>query len=463
MTGYRTWFLLIGMFPLFMWGQGEIIKGQVVDSVPFSPENTLSYYVPSTYNEDRSWPVIYAFDPSGRDELAVKTFSSAAEKFGYVVVASDAIRNGSYQENYRHARDLFMKTEEMFKVDSVNRFTAGFSGGARLASAIAGLSNDISGVIAAGAGIHSRTASLVQNNPFIFIGLCGDEDFNLMEMQVSETILRGMKYTNELVIFEGKHEWPPSEVIEKALRDLTVIMFSRAQQKHSEEAVLQMYQDQMEYNRSLQRRNKLLWAYNDLEKMRDWYSIYDKDKEIKDEMRTVRKNRQYRSQRSEMKYIEEVEPLYLEEYIGYLAEDIPAGELEALGYWDQEMKQLDKSFTESKKEAYQKMSVRIKSMLEVVGLQARKELKEPEHYDQLLFTNIFLTLVNSGNQEAYLEVMRLSAAIGEYDIAFYYTEQLLETGFEDMDKLRNYPGIALLRIQPEFGELLEKFGLESRF
>lgn len=463
MKAWSIWFLFLALLPGFLSGQEKPEPGKVVASVPLGNGDLFSYYLPSGYHEKGDWPVIYVFDPAGRDSLAVATFQSAAERYGYVIVASGAIRNGSYQENYKHARDLFDRVENIFSLDSINRFTAGFSGGARLAISIAGLSKDIKGVIASGAGAQSNTAEILRQNPFIFIGVCGDEDFNYTEMKLSGILFEQLKYPNETIWFEGKHEWPPAGVIEKAVRDLSVLMFSRSQQRRSEQELREMYADQLAYNRQLQQDNDLFLAYQDLEKMRDWYSIYNKDGELKEEMRSLRRNKLYRTQQSEMNYISEIEPVYLQEYIEFLIRDISVGDLEALGYWDQELKQFDKNFTQSDKESYRKMAVRVKSMLGVVADQAGKELVEPKDYDQLLFTNIFLTLLTPENETAFLEAMRFAVAKGEYDIALYYTDKLFATGFSDLEKLRSYPGITLLRIQPEFGAILEEYGFESRF
>ncbi|THD66553.1 hypothetical protein E7Z59_12220 [Robertkochia marina] len=463
MNGIKRWLIVLAGIPGFVWGQAEVFKGRVVDSVEVTQGTFLSYYLPVNYDEKSSWPVIYSFDPSGNSHKAVASFQDAAEKYGYIVLSCDAIKNGSYQENYKHARDLFEASETMFNLDTVNQFTAGFSGGGRLAMAIAGLSNDISGVISAGAGLSTASTNWLRNHPFIFIGISGNEDFNYTEVKMTERIFTALKYPIEIITFEGGHEWPPSEVIEKAVRDLSVLMFSRGKLKYTEEKLSEIWEEELTYNTTLQKKGHWVWAYKDLEKKRDWYAIYDRDNELKDMQRDIRRNKQYRSQRSEMKYVDEIEALYLQEYVDFLIEDIRAGELEALGYWDQELSQFDRSFTKSKKEAEKDMSVRIKSMLEVIALQAKTSLEEPEAFDQLLFINIFLTLLDDQDHGAYLEAVRLAVATGKYDVALYYTDKLLETGFKDIDRLRNYPGITLLRIQPEFGDVLLKYGFKPRF
>lgn len=463
MKGIKRWFIVLAGCPGLLWGQVGLTKGQVVDSVEVKQGTHLSYYLPVNYDEKSSWPVIYSFDPSGNAHKAVASFQKAAEKYGYIVLSSDAVRNGSYQENYRHARDLFEVSKTMFNLDTMNQFTAGFSGGGRLAMAIAGLSNDIRAVISAGAGLSVASANWLKNHPFIFIGVSGNEDFNYTEIKMTESIFTSLNYPIEIIMFEGGHEWPPSEVLEKAVRDLSILMFSRGQLAYTEEELSGIWEEELVYNATLQKKGNWVWAYKDLEKKRDWYAVYDRDDELKDLQRNIRRNKQYRAQRSEMKYVDEVEALYLQEYVDFLIADIRAGELEALGYWDQELSQFDRSFTKSKKEAEKDMSARIKSMLHVITLQAKTSLKEPEAFDQLLFINIFLTLLDDQDHEAYLEAVRLGVATGKYDVALYYTDKLLDSGFKDIDRLRNYPGITLLRIQPEFGDVLIKHGFQPRF
>lgn len=459
----RYFWLCLALFPLLGAGQqGEFKKGQI-GSIALDSTSKASYYLPSKYHVSRSWPVIYVFDPSGRDQMAVEVFQSAAEKYGYIVVSSGAIKNGSYQENYRRARVLFETTDVLFRVDSINRFTAGFSGGARLASAIAGLSKNVRGVLAAGAGVVSRNLMQDQVESFVYVGMGGDEGFNYVELKSTGRLLKAIKLPYEIIWFDGGHEWPPAAVTEKAVRDLTVKMHSRGQQLRSPEQLEAMFAEDMNYNRQLREEGHLVWAYNDLQKMRVWYGFMDKEGELKKEMKAVKRMNGYRTQRRAFEYIDEMEPRYLEEYVDFLIADIGAGDLEALGYWDQEMKHLDKSFSAHKEMAYRKMAIRIKSMLRVIGDQAKNELEEPAHFKQLLFTNIFLTLTDDHDYDAHLEAVRLAVALGDYDIALYYTDKLLENGFKDVSRLRDYPGITLLRIQPEFGEILEKYGFKSRF
>ena len=71
--------------------------GVVIPSVACAakPEQTYALYLPSQYTPDRRWPVLFAFDPAARGRVAVEVLREAAEKYGYVVAASNNSRNES--------------------------------------------------------------------------------------------------------------------------------------------------------------------------------------------------------------------------------------------------------------------------------------------------------------------------------------------------------------------------------
>src|SRR5438309_11991587 len=71
-------------------------KGTVVSRLACHDDPAQSYalYLPSKYSPDRRWPVLYAFDPFARGKTAVEVYKLAAEKYGYIVAASNNSKNG---------------------------------------------------------------------------------------------------------------------------------------------------------------------------------------------------------------------------------------------------------------------------------------------------------------------------------------------------------------------------------
>lgn len=72
-------------------------KGKVIQNVTCRKDITQSYslYLPSKYNKDQKWPVVYAFDSHGKGLIPVELFKDEAEMYGYIVVGSNNSKNGT--------------------------------------------------------------------------------------------------------------------------------------------------------------------------------------------------------------------------------------------------------------------------------------------------------------------------------------------------------------------------------
>lgn len=193
--------------------------GKITDEVKCSAEPAQSYavYVPSAYSPDRLWPVILAFDPAARGRMPVERYQAAAEAYGYIVAGSNQSRNGSWATSEAAIRAVSRDVAERFTVDDRRVYTAGMSGGARVALAIALSSPRIAGVIASSAGFPDskprKTAS------FPIFGTAGTEDFNYTEMRQMD---RELTSPHRLRIFPGGHVWLSSEVAMEAVEWIEV-------------------------------------------------------------------------------------------------------------------------------------------------------------------------------------------------------------------------------------------------
>jgi len=95
-------------------------------------------------------------------------------------------------------------------------YLTGFSGGSRLASSIATLTDRFAGVIACGAGFSSGAGHRPSFQNFDYVGLCGDEDFNFREMYENQNYLDIMNFDQTLFTFSGGHRWPDNDNIVRA-------------------------------------------------------------------------------------------------------------------------------------------------------------------------------------------------------------------------------------------------------
>lgn len=182
--------------------------GQIIADVKCAADASQGYalYLPSNYTGDRTWPVILAFDPGGRGLNPIERYQAAAEKYGYIVAGSNNSRNGS-AETGKAVTAMIKDVTARFHIDTKRTYTAGMSGGARVAFAVALSSFKVAGVFASSAGYPDGKPRTTL--PFPVFATAGTEDFNHVEMRELD---HELKSPHLLEIFEGPHVWLSSEL-----------------------------------------------------------------------------------------------------------------------------------------------------------------------------------------------------------------------------------------------------------
>ncbi|MCP4120145.1 MAG: hypothetical protein GY751_00135 [Bacteroidetes bacterium] len=201
-------------------------SGKIIDTVQCREDPTQSYalYLPSSFDSTRSWPVMFIFDPAARGSLPLKTFMRSAEQFGYILACSNNSRNGPREIVMNAAAAMMQDIRSGYPVNEDRLYTSGFSGGSRAALSIAVTSNKIAGVIGCGAGMSQNPEyQPTESAGFGYVGIVGRKDMNYLEHQDLKTALDELGIRNELVIFEGNHQWPPDEMIFEAFLWLEVM------------------------------------------------------------------------------------------------------------------------------------------------------------------------------------------------------------------------------------------------
>ncbi|WP_335965543.1 alpha/beta hydrolase [Galbibacter sp. PAP.153] len=438
--------------------------GELIDFVPITASlDTYAVYLPVNYTPEKQWPVIMVFDASGRGKLAVSRFREAANKYGYIIAGSNGIKNGTYQENLNIARSFYSQVLNNYSVDQDAIYLAGFSGGARLATTIAVISKHVKGVITCGAAFANNDAYIPKKNSFLFVGIVGDEDFNYREMTNSKGYLDKLKFDADLLVFSGGHVWPPENYITKAVRVMSLKSMTRNIIPKDESAISKYFSEDMQFNKELINKGAMLVAYNDIQDIMKNYRFYVEKDTMKDRQKEIKRSKLFRSQRNDQYYINDVESAFYMDYMTYLPSDINSGELESLAYWEDEINTLNKEYVNSANLQKQKMGKRVLSFLNVLPTELEEKYNENDGLDNLLYINIFKTLANPKDYSAYITVMRYTVTKGEYGMALYYLEKMLDNGFKDTERLNNEDGIALLRIQPEYNELLDSYGLKTMY
>jgi predicted esterase len=178
--------------------------------------NSFSYalYVPPSYDLRRQWPAVFVLDPMARGPHAAQRFITGAEKYGYIVAASNDSRNGPLR--FDAIKAMWADVTSRFNVDRRRMYVAGMSGGARAAIDVAAVCKDCA------AGIIACAAGFPQKIPFdpakvMFFGIAGVYDFNYPELFNDNEALNRVHATHRFESFDGPHEWPPAETLATAL------------------------------------------------------------------------------------------------------------------------------------------------------------------------------------------------------------------------------------------------------
>lgn len=195
-----------------------LVPGQI-GNVVCSSDATQSYalYLPSAYRPSRRWPIIYFFDPGGRGGRPIKLYKDIAEKYGFIFAGSNNSRNFSGDQS-KAVNSIWLDTHQRLSIDEHRSYASGFSGGARVAGAMAlsGAEGQIAGVIAHGAGYPS--SRVVLKDSFHYFFAVGDQDFNWPEIMTVRRRREDAGLTYRVHVFAGPHQWAPSAVMEEAVQ-----------------------------------------------------------------------------------------------------------------------------------------------------------------------------------------------------------------------------------------------------
>jgi pimeloyl-ACP methyl ester carboxylesterase len=203
--------------------QDQRAGGTLVEHVscPTDPSQTYTLYLPSKYEPARKWPLLLVFDPGGRAARAAEVFREAAERFGWIVAASENSRNGPWEPTLRAINAMWPALLGGYAVDERRVYAAGHSGGATVAWLLAHQTGQIAGVIVSGQPNPQSEQSKAK--PFAWFGMAGHTDFNLMEVKKIDEQLARTSSPHRMEFFDGGHQWPPPDLIARAFGWMEIV------------------------------------------------------------------------------------------------------------------------------------------------------------------------------------------------------------------------------------------------
>lgn len=422
--------------------------GQVIDKITCKADTSQSYalYLPSDYRFDKLYPVLYAFDPHGTGKIPVSNYKELAEKYHYIIAGSNNSKNGtSWEEIQKIANQLFADVQGRFHVNAQRIYSLGFSGGARIANALAMNNGSITGVICCGAAAPAAVSPNPRNNYF-FMGISGNEDFNYIEIKKYDKVdLAGHTIKHGLLIFDGKHEWPPLATMDEAFWWMELNEKRRNSQKNDSlvnknvqqaRVELQTYLDKKQMMSAYDCCRKTINFYEGLADLSFFYNTYQTLQSNKEIDVTLQKEEAAWAQEESLKkkYMEAVQS-------------------NDANWWKKDIAAVNaKIKTAQKNEAliYKRVLSFLSLMMymQTTQFMNQKNTAAADHFSKLYL------LVDPTNSEAHYLAAELNAIQGNRADAIKFLNSAVKNGYTDKARLENDQAFAQLNKEAEFQKVV---------
>jgi hypothetical protein len=424
-------------------------KGKVIEQVNCKKDISQSYslYLPSYYSEDKKWPVVYAFDAHGKGSLAVELFKDMAEKYGYIIVGSNNSKNGTPLAITSVIYDtLYSDTHRRFSIDDTRIYTAGFSGGSRVASYVAIEKGKIVAVIGCGAGFGSQQQP---TQKFDFFGVAGREDMNLNEMILLDSALAKAGYTHYLESFDGKHEWPPKPVVADAFLWIELKAMKDKLETTNDTMVKGLSGRWKEEYKSLTEKDKKYYdAYLLCNKVISYLDGLTEVSFFKTEKSSLEKNAVVIQKR---KHLDEIAAKESEQQAFYLN----ALSTQSLGWWQTQVGLINQKIKSTSDDEEKYMYKRVLNYLSLAVYMNISSMMKSGQFDQAETFNTIYALVDPENPEhAYISAT-LSMKKGKPIDAITYLEKAATLGFAETARLESDTVMTSLKQQEKYSKILE--------
>jgi tetratricopeptide (TPR) repeat protein len=457
---------LIIVYLLGFWFNGasqEVSEppGILKDSVEVKGASGESYtlYLPSTYKIDESSPIVFIFDPAARGLAGVRPFIEASEKYNHILICSNNAKNGPYTPNLQIADRLFQTVLPAYSIDQNRIYTAGFSGGSRLAAAIAVLSNAMQGVIACGAGFPKSPMYFPNsNNSFTYVGLVGDLDMNYQEMHKTSEWMAKLGLQHELFLFEGEHQWPPPATIVKAFDWLERQAIARGLVPINEEQNKNSFDETLATARAYEEKGKLLEAVTEYERLLKDFSGYMPVDSLQPKIKRIKKQKAYKKALAIQKKVAVLEDTLSSNFLKRFRDEIAQGKSpDEFKWWKNRVKNLRQKYSNSEDTVYQKMGFRLERQLFALAIESFNSFLRENKVNQIQYTEQLLLVLAPDNPLAHYQLARGYASRNMIEKSLLHLEKVLQLGWTNKDFIRSTKEFIQLKEHPEFKRILSTY------
>ncbi len=454
---------IIRIIPVFfvcinLFSQADIYsKGSVLDSIWVDKKlnESLTFYAPESYNASRSSPVIFIFEPMARGKTGIEPFILTAETYGYLLVCSNNTKNGPYDDNYEIADRLFNKITSELNIDSKRIYTAGFSGGGRLASMIAVKSDQIQGVVSCGAAYNLNSGNLPSIQRFSFAAIMGEEDMNYSELTFTDKYLDKINLSHEFFTFDINHRWPDQDQILMAFDWMQIEAYKNLLMPLDELIVQSIYKKYYHQAQLKENDKQLLASANEYRRILNSFNRYYQLDSIRRKMDLLTQSQPYKSQKKKNESLLETEKSLTYDFLNRFGSDIEKKSY-GLGWWKNRIEKLKKKQESTTSIMEQKMYTRLLYRLYAYAIETVNYTDQIKTLEQRMFCYDLCILIYPGYHTPYLRQIGIAVALDKPDLALDYLETLLNSGYSNMEFLLNNLPVHALQNNNRFKKLMEQ-------
>jgi hypothetical protein len=406
-----------------------------------APARAFEYFVPTATTPSAGWPVIFAFDPHARGSLVINKYKKLAEEFGFVLVASNRSRNGqTLSEGLDIYQQMLREVQPLARIDMQHIVAMGFSGGARVAVSIGLEQQDVVAVVGAGAGFPE-----LQQKPdaaFYYVGMAGYEDFNLNELINNDRFLTRNGFRNQLIIFEGDHNWPPIDVMREAFYAISLMEIREGDVAFIEKAT-EFYQNKIDSQLGNSQ------YFDAAETAQRAIAVFDGIGNVanfKKQLSTIRTNAAYKKQLGLM-------VRSLEKEIGMQNNFLKAFTEKERDWWNQEIRNLKQTSDDVYTRRLHNRMLGFNGLLSYMF--ARQAIEENDLAQAEKTIEIYRSIEPLNPEHAYLEAI-VKMKQNQPQLAIEYLQQARILGFSDLERLSAETAFEPLHHRADYRDLLRQ-------
>lgn len=362
----------------------------------------FSIYFPDAYTSEEKLPVLVLLDPHAQGEIPVSKYATIANKYNYVLLASNQIKNGlSSNASDIYIKDLVKNIKQRFKIDEKRMFIGGFSGGAKLAVLSADKMPEFIGALACGGSIPF---SFDKEPHYYYVGIVGNQDFNYLEMLQSFRLFDqyGFDYTS--VTFDGGHTWPSKESFELGLMGFEFYSSKIGRTALSEEWKTSVYNQLNDSVMLFRKQSESIKEYEALQQLRRWFYGVSQVKEVNKRIAIITRSNDFRTSLSKKQALVRQEVQLRQEYIRAI-------ETQDFDWWKTEISKMS-SIDASNSEAYF-VKQRLLNYVSMASFLLIKSNLNDSDFDGAFEKIKIYELVDENNPDVYLMYSKYYLLQGE--------------------------------------------------